>query len=89
MSQVSWLQVLIGFAGGSVVSALITLAIGWWWRPILQSQIIPDAGCYVEARRSNPATHTAKVGSQEYRYVRCERFDRGRQRSAIFEKDRA
>jgi hypothetical protein len=59
--MVDWVQVLIGFAGGSVASTLINGSWTWWRRPIITALLIPNVGCYVETSRGDPPNHrTAK-----------------------------
>jgi hypothetical protein len=60
MSNMGWVQVLIGFAGGSVTATLINWAVAHCRRPIIRARLVPNIGCYVETGRGNPETHRAK-----------------------------
>jgi len=54
------IAIVVGFAGGAVMASLINHIVGWWRRPIIKVELVPDVGCYVTTKRGNPPTHDAK-----------------------------
>ena len=48
------------------MASLINHIVGWWRRPIIKVELVPDVGCYVTTKRGNPPTHDAKTGMRNY-----------------------
>jgi hypothetical protein len=56
----TWLAVLIGFAGGSVVASLTNYGVSCFRRPVISARLEDSKGCYVTTDVGDPPTHKAK-----------------------------